>query len=702
MGKATTADLRKLARLYGIQLSYRDIFERVHRASTSALLSGLKAMGAPLERPADAAEAVRAKLSDIWGSPLEPVQAVWTGSPGVIPVRLPQGQVGRAEFEILLEGGEELAGDLDMDRAELGERAEIDGRQVVRLMLPLPQLPSGYHDLRLRVAGREATSRLIVAPGRSPEEPRARRWGVFLPLYALRSNHDWGIGDLTGLLELVSWTSGLGGSVVFTLPLFAQFLEPPADPSPYIPASRLFYNEIYIDVNAAPGLENSDARSLIEDSQFARELHELKQVGRVDYDRIWTIKRRILERLAEDFYRSPPPDGYVRFLQARPEAEDYARFRAAGERTGRPWWEWPAASRREAAGEVDKRISDFHLFSQWLVHDQLDRVSRRCRDDGIRLCLDMPLGVHPAGFDTYRYGESFAQGATVGAPPDRFFSEGQNWGFPPLHPDGIRQTGYAYLIDCLRSCFRFASALRVDHVLGLHRLYWIPQGAEPSAGIYVRYPADELYAVHLLEAHRAEAIVIGEDLGTVPREVRRAMDSRGLLGTYVFQIEVPPAKPRPGAPPSRQKSKIRKVPARSLAALNTHDMPPFRSYWDGADAAARGFGDGGNAGAEVRTEIARFLSSQGHPVAGDETDSSDVNAQNAMRAALKFLASSRARAVIVNLEDLWLEREPQNVPGSVDGPVWRRQASRTMESFSTDPEVVAVLQELDRVRRRSV
>jgi 4-alpha-glucanotransferase len=566
--------------------------------------------------------------------------------------------------------------------------------------LPLPPLPIGYHRLALERPRSDATSLLVSAPMRCPT-PDVRLWGVFLPLYALRTGRSWGTGDFTDLAALLEWTEGLGGSTVGTLPLLASFLDQddPFEPSPYSPASRLFWNELYLDVERIPELERSpEARALVGSPEFRRKVARARSQPLVDYRLAAGLKRQVLEILARSFFREPSDRrtvAFPAFLRSRGDVVEYADFRAACERVGMPWPSWPSALReqRRLPG-FDRSVAEYHLYVQFLAQEQLAELAKANRGPGSGLYLDMPLGVHPAGYDTWRERDAFAQNASGGAPPDSFFRGGQNWGFPPLHPERIREQEYRYPIAAIRHLLRLAGVLRLDHVMGLHRLYWVPYGLDATQGVYVRYRPEEMYAILTLEAARSSALVVGEDLGTVPPGVRSAMARHGVHRTHVLQLEA--IDPEDVLPTPRRGS---------VASLNTHDMWPFVSFWTGADideGEALGFPKDAARRARVdRDEIRRAMLTALRD-AGFLPRVRGVSAEEALRACLSFLAAGPARLTVTNLEDLWGEGRPHNHPGTWrERPNWRRKAALDFEAFRKLPGVVGTLTEMSELRRRA-
>jgi 4-alpha-glucanotransferase len=616
-----------LAREAGVQRSYTDVRGRRRTASTAALRAVLAALGHDAGPDGKgAADALRGLRAARERRLAEPVAVAWCGTAS-IPVR----SGGRVDWTLALEDGGERRG-----------RA-ADGRSV-----RLSDVPPGYHTLHLSADGREATQLLLAAPGQA-YAAGGRSWGVFLPLYALPG--PLGPGDLTGLRRLAAWTAGYGGATVGSTPLFAAFLDRPFDPSPYAPVSRLYWNELYVDPVAVPELEASaEARRLVAAAAPAL----------VDYAAAMAAKRAILEALLQAL-QGPRLEAFERHLDAHPDLRAYAGFRAQCEREGAGWRGWSGAE----AGDSEGAAARYHAYAQWVCADQLARVA----ESGAGPYLDMPLGVHPSGYDTWRFTRAFAEGASVGAPPDDFFTGGQDWGFPPLHPARIREQGYAYPVACIRELLRHAAAARIDHVMGMHRTFWVPDGFAAADGIYVRYPAAELYAVLCIESHRFATVIVGEDLGTVPDGVRRSMSAHGLLRTFVLQAEA-----------AGDGDPLDHVPSTALVGMNTHDMPTFAGFWEGngrTDAPRR--------------RLAAAVARRGHP-AGD--------GPSVLGACLDELARSEARCLMINLEDLWWEREPQNVPGTTsERPNWRRRARYGVDELDRVPGLserlrrIAVLRE---------
>ncbi len=670
----------------------------------------LRSLGASLETTAEIASALRERRQQLWQEPTGPVLVAWQGQPAVLEVRLPADQADRPiDCTIRLETGQELTAPFRGSRRKTLERARVEGREYVSQRVELPanrlhELPVGYHELTIEIEGRSHGSLLVLAPVkayRPTGNDRARKstgtWGVFLPLYALHSATSWGAGDFGDLHKLMDWTARLGGGVVATLPLLATFLDQPYDPSPYAPVSRLFWNEFYVDPAAIPDLRHCvPAQQAIGSPRVKEACAALRSDSLVDYARQMALKREVLEHLAASMGQGAPrAEEFRRYVQSHPVLQDYARFRAAGERFRAGWGQWPAGPRDGVIGDddLDQAALNYHLYAQWVAHEQVSSLAEQASRAGEGLYLDLPLGVHRQGYDVWRERASFVLAASGGAPPDSVFTKGQDWGFAPLHPQGIRRSRYRYVIEYLRHHMSLAKVLRVDHVMGLHRLYMIPRGLDATQGVYVRYRAEELYAILSVESHRHGTWLVGENLGTVPGHVNASLARHEVHAMYVVQYEMTP-KARPI---------LREVPRQSVASMNTHDMPPFAAYCRGLDLddrLAMGLMNQSEADEERRIrgtllqKLAALLRRKGF-LTGENPGAAAL-----LRGCLALLGASRSPLVLINLEDLWLEAEPQNVPDSKESrPNWARKTAYGLEAFSALPQVTDILRLVDRTRR---
>ncbi len=685
--------LLELARLHGVQTEYRDAWGRPRQASPEALVDVLAALGAPVTRPEDAGDALAERRAELESRVAPPVVVVWEGKEVYVPLRLPRG-TGVFACQLDLESGDRWLTSIDArGLAPAGEPG-------VSLLPVVEEVPVGYHQLTVEVRGRRSTVRILAAPRRSFELEARGLWGAFLPLYALRTKETWGAGDFADLDRLAKWIGVYGGGFVATLPLLATFLDrEPFEPSPYAPASRLFWNEIYVDPRRLPEFAASaEARALVESGEFKAEAAALAGLDAVDWERTAELKRRVLAALAQSSLAMS--DGrrreFERFVKAKPFLQEYAKFRAVGEQRGTSWQGWPEDERRGNLADADflPEVVRYHLYSQWAAEQQLGDLAESARSRGPGLYLDLPLGVHGSSFDVWRFPDLFARQASAGAPPDALFQGGQDWGFPPVHPERQRERGYDYLIATLRHHLAHAGLLRIDHVMQLHRLFWVPQGHPATEGVYITYPAEELYAVLSIESHRHRAALVGENLGTVTPEVYEAMARHNILGLFVAQYELDPDGGE----------LIRKPPGNVAASLNTHDMPPFASYWSGheiADLEALGAIDRETADrdrdrrARLRDRLRTAVAvTRGGQMPNDEESFAQVSL-----ALHEHLAASDAPIALVNLEDLWGETRPQNVPGThVERPNWRRKARYSLEQMAEMRTVRSTLNRIEELR----
>ncbi|HSJ05110.1 MAG TPA: 4-alpha-glucanotransferase, partial [Longimicrobiales bacterium] len=439
----------QLARLYGVETSYEGMGGGVHRADHGALALVLRALGAELDADGGARHALRARRAELDALPIQPVQVAWGGNVPPLRIRLRSAREQAASVELRLEDGEVVV--LSTLTKVLPRRA-LRGWTATHALEIGRRLPPGYHTARVEVE-RQTFQTLIVASPRRAWSPAApeREWGLFFPLYAVGSETSWGVGDYSDLATASDWIASLGGGFVSTLPLLATFLDAPFEPSPYSPASRLFWNELFLDVRRVPGWPGPAG-------DLQAEIEACRRGDLVDYRRIADLKRRELERaLHHARGDADVMDEVRRFATARPLALEYAGFRAACDRRREGWHSWPRRLRDGILTEddFDPADRDYHTFVQWQADRQLGDAARA----GARLYLDMPLGVNPDGFDNWRYSDLFADGISAGAPPDPLFTGGQNWGFRPMVPDALRASGYRYLADTLRHHLRHARML---------------------------------------------------------------------------------------------------------------------------------------------------------------------------------------------------------------------------------------------------
>lgn len=473
-------------------------------------------------------------------------------------------------------------------------------------------LPVGCHPLRVEADGHVTESLVVVSPSAMPGfDPSERASCLFAPAYSLWEQDD-PLPSFANLARLASSVADLGVDMIATLPLYAAFLDEPFDPSPYSPISRLHWNEVYLSDAGLP-----DAP-----------LPEF--TGDVDWRLLAARRRGQLVRAAVD-----AGDDLIgeldHFRAAHPDVGSFARFMAA----------------RESGGDLVVERS--HVLAQYLADRELRAIGQ---DGAASLSLDLPIGSHPEGWETWAHPQLFATSMSVGAPPDTFFTDGQNWGFSPQLPAAMRQSGYELWRQMIDRAGRYCDLLRIDHIMAVHRLWWVPDGQPADRGVYVRYPHDELLAVIAAEAGAAGVGVVGENLGTVPPEVDAALGAWNVLGMHEEQFHLDGAD-------------LADIPARSVAGVRTHDMAPFATVADNRSAY-------------------RAL------LAGDAPDVPLLDA------VIGRLAASDAQIVVVDLDDLIDETRPHNLPGRVVDGIWRRRLDRPTSETLADDRVVRRLELLER------
>ena len=680
--------LRHLATAHNVQTAYHDLSGQLIEAPRESIVAVLRAMGV-VRDSWDIPEALQAYQREAWQWHIEPVIVAWEGVVPPIRVRLPAVDADAvATCAIGFEDGETREWRVALEELPTAEVHETGGVQCAGLDITIDgRLPLGYHRLAMDVLGNRMDSLIIAAPRRAYQAAatEARAWGVFLPLYALHTERSWGIGDYTDLRQLIEWAAKQGANFVGILPLLATFLDRPYDHSPYAPVSRLFWNEVYVD---AEGPITGSGVPPIE-TDTAAKARLLTSFQEVPYRAIMGLKRHAIEQQTAAEQNNPE---LAHFLESRPIVSDYAAFRAAMERLGPNWREWPEEQRKGtlSPSDYDGAVARYHAFAEWRAATQMQALVETSRLSGVRLYLDLPVGVHPAGYDAWRCQNQFAQGVAVGAPPDLLALDGQNWGFEPLNPAVARRAGYDYLIAYLRHHLGVAGMLRVDHAIGLHRMFWIPEGASGRDGVFVRQHFDELYAILCLESYRYESVIVGENLGLVPPEVDDGLREHGIAGMYVQMFNFT----------GNQDAPMKRPEPSDVAAFATHDLPTFAAYWTDEDLRERErlrllpadrVQQEIDARAGLKAALLAHLQVRG--LVADSPDAIEV-----FRGALTLLAETDAEYVMIGLEDAWGETQAQNIPGTATEqyPNWTNRAAHSLEEFAS---VTALTEALEAVRQ---
>jgi 4-alpha-glucanotransferase len=553
---------------------------------------------------------------------------------------------------------------------KIAERSELQLEDGTRMEIgnELPaDLPLGYHTL-FGQRGRE--SRVIVTPRRCFLPEQLHTWGWALQLYALRSQTSWGIGDLEDLRRFSKWSAELGAGVVMVNPLCATAPVWPQQASPYYPSSRLFLNPVYLRIEKIDGA----GETIAELKKFSEDGCALNERDLIARDEIFDLKMQVLEKLWAGVRERVRFEEYER--ERGRSLELFAIFCVLAEQHGANWRAWPeqycrpdGAGIAEMRGEFADRIR-FHKWLQFLLDEQLKRAS-----SAGNIMQDLPVGVNPDGADAWMWQEIFAKGVSVGAPPDLFNANGQDWGLPPFIPHKLRAAGYEPFVQTLRAALRYARGLRIDHVMGLFRLFWIPIG-EPSAnGTYVRYNAEEMLSILALESQRAKTFIVGEDLGTVDDGVREKLAEYAVLSYRLLWFE---------------ERKPEHYPRLALAAVSTHDLPTIAGLWSGAD-----FTEQSKMGLQPKQENSDKMR-ENLRRATHVDDSAEV-AEVIVRTH-EALARSPSAVVLASVEDAAGAQRRPNLPGADENrrPNWCIPLAKRLEEIEKDETVLRIAKCLKR------
>ena len=693
-------ELREVALAYGVGTDFYGFYGSLQQVGAETLTRVLGALGVDVSTQTRCATALLDHENRPWRQLLPPTVVMREGAPTSVPVHVAAGDgvrvwvVDEQGREWPTYQGEDLTPDREVDGVWLGR---------ARFWLP-PELPQGWHTLCAETTGRQAQVTLVVVPQRLTTADglvarvgRQRTWGLMAQLYSVRSQRSWGVGDIEDLADLAAIAGSAGADWVLVNPLHAAEPQPPMEASPYLPTTRRFFSPLYLRVEAIPEvgeLDKAGRRRLVRLARTMRAGNDDAQ--QVPRDAAYEAKLAALQLV----YAVPRSPGRQRRFEAFRAwhgrgLADFALWCAVREQVDEDadlWFELtPDCAKADLLRERLRDRVDFHCWLQWVIDEQLQAAQQTARQAGMGVGIvhDLAVGVHPAGSDSWALAGVLAHGAEVGAPPDMYNQQGQNWSQPPWHPQALAEAGYAPFRDMVRTILRHAGGLRVDHVLGLFRLWWVPKGLPADQGAYVYYDHEALVGILCLEAQRAGALVIGEDLGTFEPWVRDYLAGRGLLGTSILWFEQSPD----GAPlpPEHYRQAC-------LASVNTHDLPPTAGYLAGDHIAlrdrlgllSRPVEQEHAADAAAQHRILQLCRERG--LLADDADE-----QQTVEALYRLLAAAPALLQGVSLVDAVGERRIQNQPGTdKEYPNWK------IPLADSDEHVVLVEHLADHERAQSL
>lgn len=728
----TQQRLQQLVEMRGIETHYVDAWGKPATIAESSKTKLLNALGYDTDNDEVIASQMRDDINSVWLSVLNPVHVIRTDETINVPVRLPLELVNDEHvLTITLESGETLSHTFTPVDAEMTTMAHIDDVEFHEYVVTLPMvLPIGYHTLSLSADGDTfGECRMIMAPTAcfTPKDIKDGKkvWGLSVQLYCVRSERNWGIGDFSDLTTLIENAAGVGADFIGLNPIHALYPANPDACSPYGPSSRRWLNYLYIDPTAVEGFEEDSVQSIVNSEAFTTTLEHARNVEHVDYDAVAQLKLQALRAVFEIYdtrflkKNTKQNKAFKAFVEEGGESLDtlavYDALQSHLKTKGKESWGWPvfpeefqdyhnpAVAKFKKANAKDVK---FYLFLQWVAAQQLESASQKASDCGMTIGLyrDLAVGVSEGSAEIWGNKDLYCIDASVGAPPDILGPLGQNWGLPPMDPRKLYEQAYQPIIDLFSANMASSGSLRIDHVMALLRLWWVYRGDNAKAGGYVYYPVDDLLGILALESHRNESLVIGEDLGTVPEEIRSKLADNGVYSYRVFFFEQ--AEDGGFYSPSH-------YPVQSMATLTTHDMPTLIGFWHCLDLEL-----GKTIGLYPTEDILQTLytdrhdnkqsildSLHGHGSVDGEV-SRDVN-NTPMTEALNYamqvhMAKGSSALLSLQLED-WLQMDkPVNIPGTFNEyPNWRRKLTQNVEDIFQNHAINGLAHQLTHARKQA-
>ena len=724
--------LQQLVEMRGIETRYVDAWGNPATIAEKSKAKLLNVLGYDTSNDEKIQSQISADIASVWLSPLNPVSVVRSTEQINLPLRLPIELVNDEHvITITCEDGKAIEHNFIPVDQEMMTMAHIDDVEFHEYVVTLPfSLPLGYHDVTLSADNDQlGTSRIIVAPQAcyTPSEIQQgkKTWGLSVQLYCVRSEKNWGIGDFSDLALLVEKAAAVGADFVGLNPIHALYPANPNACSPYGPSSRRWLNYLYIDVTAVDGYESDPVQDIVNNETFKKTLEHARNEDYVDYEAVAHVKltalKAVFDVYEEKYLRNNTKQNkaFKAFIEAGGESLDmlatYDALQSDLHAQGKESWGWPVFPEAykdyynpavEKFKKANKRQVKFYLFLQWIASQQLENASSKAIECGMTIGLyrDLAVGVSEGSAEIWGNKDLYCTDASVGAPPDILGPLGQNWGLPPMDPRKLYEQGYQPIIDLFASNMASSGSLRIDHVMALLRLWWVVKGDNAKDGGYVYYPVDDLLGILALESHRNQSLVIGEDLGTVPEEIRSKLADNGVYSYRVFFFEQ--AEDGGFFSPSH-------YPVQSMSTLTTHDMPTLIGYWHCLDLEL-----GKDIGLYPTEEILQTLYTDrhknkqaildtlhGHGSVGHEVGR-DVN-YTGMDKALNHgmqvhMAGGSSALLSLQLED-WLEMDkPVNVPGTFNEyPNWKRKLTENIESLFERKDINELAAKLTQSRKHA-
>ncbi|WP_440875282.1 4-alpha-glucanotransferase [Thalassotalea sp. PLHSN55] len=720
--------IEKLAELVGFHASYLDCFGREVFAKDQARQSLLTAMGYDLSCDNALQASIRDLQESSWRNLLPPVHiAKLEQSQHHILVSLPSEPVKKIDWQITTEHGEQIHGSSFIADLVATEQTHLATAEFTKYQMPLPSLAQGYHQLTVSFGKQTATCPLIYAPQKCyrPEQASKEKvWGYAAQLYSLRSDNNWGMGDFGDLKALVKKSAEQQASVIGLNPLHPLYQNNPAHRSPYSPTSRCFLNTMYIDVTQVPNYRDCQkAQELVASDAFQAKVNFAKTTELIDYPAVADVKYQVLELLFTDFSSNAKTELAQEFSDFKAQqGQDllklttfdalYEHFRSLDEHAF-GWSAWPQAYQQPNSAAVKefqqshRQRIDYFAFLQWLAHRQLSDVRDTAKAQGmpIGLYLDLAVGCDGSGVDVWSDKDVYVAGAAVGAPPDAMNVLGQDWGLTPINPVALQEQGFLPLVKALRSNMQYAGALRIDHILGLMRQYWVAPGMAADEGVYITFPLESILRIIALESQRSECVVIGEDLGTVPEGFGEIMESAGLLSYKVLFFETWE---------SGLFMRPELYPAQSMVTVSTHDLPTLSGWWQGRDLQWRQnlhlYPDNEMGPAERKARVDErqcllaALTDLNVLAPEDAPQAMPAVANSALSLAVQeYLALAPSHIQLIPLEDALEIKEQVNIPGTIDEhPNWRQKLPVNLAELWQTSSVESLAQLMQKARPRNV